>query len=57
MRAWLMAYAREVGTLAYTAWTAPPEIAWDAFCALLGHALWWAVIWYFGRKLWKWFTK
>jgi len=52
-----MAYAREVGTLAYIAWTGPPEIAWDAFCALLGHALWWGVIWYFGRKLWRWFTK
>jgi hypothetical protein len=51
MRAVFMAYLQEVGTLAYTAWTATGPEAQEAFWALMGHALWWVVIYLLWKKV------
>jgi hypothetical protein len=57
MRALIMGELSTVWELAKIAWNDPGPVGQDAFWALVGHALIWGVLWYFGKKLWKWFTK
>jgi hypothetical protein len=57
MRTLLMGELSTMWELWKTAWNDPGPVGQDAFWALVGHLIIWGLLWYLGRKFYRWASK